>query len=322
MKILANDGISPQIAQMLIENGYEVINEKIPQDQLIDFLNDHSIDAILVRSATQVRQELIEEVPSLKLIARAGVGLDNIDVDFAKEMGLHVINTPSASSKSVAELVFAHMFSLARHLHDSNRNMPLEGDQHFNDLKISYRNAVELNGKTLGIIGLGRIGKEVAKIGLGLGMHVIGADSSDTDGIRTIDFEFPNGQDFQYKIEVKSINDVLKVSDFVTLHLPAQESYIITDEEFNIMKDGAFLINTSRGGIVDEVALLKALESGKLSGAALDVFENEPKPEIQILMHPKLSLSPHVGGSTIEAQERVGTEIVDQIIALLKDDFY
>lgn len=322
MKILANDGISPKVAQMLIEKGYEVIDQKIPQEELVEFLNEHQIDAILVRSSTQVRQELIEDVPSLKLIGRAGVGLDNIDVDFAKEMGLHVINTPAASSKSVAELVFAHMFSMARYLHDSNRNMPLEGDQHFTALKKSYQNAIELNGKTLGIIGLGRIGKEVAKIGLGIGMHVIGADSSDTDGIRTIDFKFPNGQDFQYKIEVKSIEDVLKASDFVSLHLPAQDSYVIGNKEIALMKDGAFLINTSRGGIVDEIALIKALEDGKLSAAALDVFENEPTPEIQILMHPKLSLSPHIGGSTIEAQERVGSELADQIIALLNEDLY
>ncbi|MXV38892.1 3-phosphoglycerate dehydrogenase [Flavobacteriaceae bacterium Ap0902] len=322
MKILANDGIATQGLEILTENGFEVINEHIPQEELADFLNENNIDAILVRSATEVRQELIEMVPSLKLIGRAGVGMDNIDVDYAREMGLHVINTATASSKSVAELVFAHMFTMARFLHDSNRNMPLEGDLNFVALKKSYQNAIELNGKTLGIIGLGRVGKEVAKIGLALGMRVIGADSSDTDGIRTLDFKFPNGQDFKYKIEVKKIEEILKVSDFVSLHLPAQHQYIISREQLDMMKDGAFLINTSRGGIVDEVALIEALETGKLSAAALDVFENEPTPEIQILMHPKISLTPHIGGSTLEAQERIGTELAQQIIGLLNEDLY
>lgn len=322
MKILANDGISKKGAELLTQNGFEVIDEKIPQDELVSYLNQNSIDAIIVRSSTEVRQELIEDVPSLKLIGRAGVGMDNIDVDFAREMGLHVINTASASSKSVAELVFAHMFSMARYLHDSNRNMPLEGDQNFIELKDSYKNAIELNGKTLGVIGLGRIGKEVAKIGLALGMNVLGADSSDTDGVRTLDFKFPNGQDFKYQIEVKSIEEVLKVSDFVTLHLPVQDKYIIGKKEIDLMKKGAFLINTSRGGIVDEVALVEALDTDKLSAAALDVFENEPRPDIHVLMHPQISLTPHIGGSTLEAQERIGTELAEQIIELLKDDLY
>ena len=318
MKILVNDGMSASGAKVLKDAGFTLFEEKVPQEDLITFMNENEIDAILVRSATQVKKDVIEGVPTLKLIGRGGVGMDNIDVAFAKEKGIYVINTPAASSLSVAELVFAHLFGMARGLHDANRQMPLEGDSKFKDLKKSYSKSVELRGKTLGIIGLGRIGREVASIGIGVGMHVIGVDSSDTDGIRTIDFKLPNGDVIPYKIEIKSMDDVLKVADFVTLHIPAQKDYVIGKDELEMMKDGAFLVNAARGGVVDEVALVETLESGKLAAAALDVFEKEPKPEIQLLMNPKLSLSPHVGGSTLEAQDRIGTELADQICELLK----
>ncbi|MDO5654522.1 MAG: D-2-hydroxyacid dehydrogenase [Flavobacteriaceae bacterium] len=318
MNILINDGISQSGENALKEAGFVLFQDKVEQDHLIDFMNENQIDVILVRSATKVRKDLIDAVPSLKLIGRGGVGLDNIDVDYAKEKGIYVINTPGASSISVAELVFAHLFGMARGLHDSNRNMPLEGDTKFNDLKKSYAKSVELKGKVLGVIGLGRIGREVASIGIGLGMHVMGVDRSDTDGIKTIRFKLFNGEEVPYKIEVKSIEEVLKLADFVTLHIPSQSDYIIGKEQLDSMKDGAFLVNASRGGVVDEKALVDALESGKLTAAALDVFENEPKPEIQLLMNPKLSLSPHIGGSTVEAQERIGTELAEQICELLK----
>lgn len=318
MKILVNDGMSASGAKALKDAGFTLYEDKVPQDQLVDFMNENAIDAILVRSATQVRSDIIDGVPSLKLIGRGGVGMDNIDVLHAQEKGIYVINTPAASSISVAELVFAHMFGMSRGLHDANRQMPLEGDTKFNQLKKSYAKSVELRGKTLGVIGLGRIGREVASIGLGIGMHVVGVDSSDSDGIRTISIKLHNGDEIPYKIEVKPMDEVLKMADFVTLHLPAQKSYVIGKEELDYMKDGAFLVNASRGGIVDEVALVDALESGKLTAAALDVFEKEPKPEIQLLMNPKLSLSPHVGGSTLEAQDRIGTELADQICELLR----
>ena len=318
MKILVNDGMSASGAKALKEAGFTLYEDKIAQEDLVSFMNKEQIDAILVRSATKVRKDIIDNVESLKLIGRGGVGLDNIDVDYARKKGIYVINTPAASSTSVAELVFAHMFGMARGLHDSNRNMPLEGDSRFKDLKKSYAGAVELRGKTLAVVGLGRIGKEVAKIGLGIGMHVIGVDSSDTDGIKTIPFQFFNDEVFNYKIEVKSMIEAIEEADFITFHIPAQKDYVIGKKELESMKAGVFIVNAARGGVIDEVALVEALDSGKVAAAALDVFEKEPTPEIQLLMHPKLSLSPHVGGSTVEAQDRIGVELADQICDLLK----
>lgn len=318
MKILVNDGISASGAKALKDAGFTLYEDKIAQDDLISFMNKEQIDAILVRSATKVGKDIMDNVESLKLIGRGGVGLDNIDVDHARKKGIYVINTPAASSTSVAELVFAHMFGMARGLHDSNRNMPLEGDSRFKDLKKSYAGAVELRGKTLAVVGLGRIGKEVAKIGLGVGMHVIGVDSSDTDGIKTIPFQFYNDDVLNYKIEVKPMIEAIEEADFITFHIPAQKDYVISKKELESMKTGVFIVNAARGGVIDEVALVEALDSGKVAAAALDVFEKEPTPEIQLLMHPKLSLSPHVGGSTVEAQDRIGVELADQICELLK----
>jgi len=317
MKILANDGISQSGIVLLEEHGFEVITTKVAQSQLENFINEHSIDGILVRSATQVRQELIDACPSIKLIGRGGVGMDNIDVTYAKNQGLHVINTPNASSNSVAELVFAHLFGMVRYLHQANRDMPLEGDTRFNDLKKDFSSGSELRGKTLGIIGFGRIGKEVAKIALGIGMKVIATDA--VAGKSSINVSFYNGQSIDVEIETQSMAEVLKQSDFITVHVPNQKGYLIGANEFKAMKDGVGIINTARGGIIDEVALVNAINEAKVKYAALDVFESEPNPEIQLLMNPDLSLSPHIGAATIEAQERIGKELAQQIISLLSE---
>ncbi len=317
MKILANDGISNSGKEALEKGGFEVITTKVAQNQLENYINEHNIDAIIVRSATQVRQELIEACPSIKLIGRAGVGMDNIDVDYATDNGVHVINTPSASSNAVAELVFAHLFGMTRFLHQSNRDMPLEGDSRFKVLKKQFSNGVELNGKTLGIIGLGNIGQEVAKIALGIGMNVIAADSLIEQ--QNINISFFNGQSIEIDIISQPVNEVLKTADFITLHVPSQEEYILKEDQFNSMKDGVGIINTSRGGTIDEVALVNAIESGKVKYAGLDVFENEPTPEIQLLMNPEISFTPHIGASTIEAQDRIGLELAKQIIELLSE---
>lgn len=318
MKVLANDGISKSGIRILEENGFEVITTKVAQNQLETYINDNHIDAILVRSATQVRQELIDACPSLKLIGRGGVGMDNIDVEYAIDQGLHVINTPEASSQSVAELVFAHLYGMVRFLHQSNREMPLEGDTRFKNLKKAYGNGMELYGKTIGIIGFGRIGQAVAKIAIGLGMKVVAYDAQ-LDGA-SVELSFFDGRKLAFYIESESLDDVLKNSDFITLHVPAQESYLLGKNEFEKLKDGAIVINAARGGVIDEVALLNAMETGKISFAGLDVFENEPSPEIQILMNPNVSLSPHIGAATNEAQERIGEELATQIIKLLKED--
>ena len=221
--------------------------------------------------------------------------MDNIDVEYARENGLKVINTPAASSLSVAELVVAHLYSCVRFLHISNRNMPLEGDTNFKSLKKAFAKGIELRGKTLGIIGFGRIGQEVAKIAIGIGMHVIYYDLHNEKV--NIELTFFDNKKIDFNLEKSSFNDVLSKSDFITLHVPAQKEYVIGKKEFDLMKTGAGVINASRGGVIDEVALNKNINDGKISFAALDTFENEPKPEITLLMNPKISLTPHIGAA-------------------------
>lgn len=319
MKILANDGISKSGIDLLENAGFEVITTKVAQEQVANFINNNQIAVLLVRSATKVRKELIDACPSLKIIGRGGVGMDNIDVDYAISKDIQVINTPASSSNSVAELVFAHLFSGVRFLNDSNRNMPLEGDTKFDQLKKAYANGIELRGKTLGIIGFGRIGQAVAKMALGLGMKVIASDTF--VGKATITLEFYNYQSIALEIETEPIEDLLKHSDFITLHVPAQkEGYVIGKNEFDVMKDGVGIVNCSRGGVIDEVALIEALDRKKVFFAGLDVFENEPTPAVQVLMHPQVSLSPHIGAATVEAQDRIGTELAEQIISLLQHE--
>jgi D-3-phosphoglycerate dehydrogenase len=318
MKILANDGISTSGIEALEKEGFEVITTKVAQEQVANYINQHQIAVVLVRSATKIKQEIIDACPSLKIIGRGGVGMDNIDVTYAREKGIHVINTPASSSESVAELVFAHLFTGARFLHDSNRNMPLEGDTNFNGLKKAYVNGIELKGKTLGIIGFGKIGQAVARIALGLGMKVIAADKYVNNAV--IKVVFYNKQFINVEIETEPLEDVLKHSDFITLHVPSQDGYIIGREEFAMMKNDVGIINCARGGVIDEVALIEALDDEKVLFAGLDVFEEEPQPAVQVLMHPKISLTPHIGAATIEAQDRIGTELAHQIISILKTE--
>lgn len=318
MKILANDGLSPSGITALEKAGFEVITTKVAQEQVANYINTHSIDVILVRSATKVRKEIIDSCPSLKIIGRGGVGMDNIDVAYAVEKGIHVINTPAASSESVAELVFAHLFSGARFLHDANRNMPLDGDSQFNSLKKAYSDGIELRGKTIGIIGFGRIGREVARMALGLGMKVIASDLHVDEA--TIKVDFYNGQFINVNIETEPLEDIFRHADFITVHTPFLGTHLIGKAEFEMMKDGVGIVNCARGGVIDEVALIDALDEGKVLFAGLDVFEEEPTPAIQVLMNPKISMTPHIGAATLEAQDRIGTELAEQIISLLKND--
>lgn len=317
MKILANDGMSKSGITALENAGFEVITTKVAQEQVANYINSNDVSVLLVRSATKVRKDIIDACPGLKIIGRGGVGMDNIDVEYAREKGIYVINTPASSSDSVAELVFAHLFTGVRFLYDANRNMPLEGDTNFEALKKAYANGIELRGKTLGIIGFGRIGRSVARIALGLGMRVITPKRRDEKIQVTVDFF--NGQSVDIEIPTESFEDVLKHSDFLTFHVPAQKSgYLIGKNEFGMMKDGVGIINAARGGVINEVELLDALEGDKVAFAGLDVFEEEPKPAVQVLMHPKVSLSPHIGAATLEAQDRIGTELAEQIISLMK----
>ena len=242
--------------------------------------------------------------------------MDNIDVDYARDKGLHVINTPGASSASVAELVFAHLFGMVRFLFDANRNMPLEGDTRFKELKKSYGAGIELRGKKIGIIGFGRIGREVAKIALGQGMEVIAHDTHCKNA--KIEIDFYDGQQVNFNINTVAIEEVYKNADFITVHVPFQGKPLISKKEIEMMKDNVGLVNAARGGVINEIDLLDALENGKIRYAGLDVFENEPTPNMKVLMAHQISLSPHIGAATLEAQDRIGIELAEQIEQLLK----
>ena len=316
MRILANDGISKSGVDLLEKNGFEVEVTKVAQEQLISYINKNNITVLLVRSATKVRKDIIDGCKKLEIIGRGGVGMDNIDVDYAKSKGIEVVNTPAASSKSVAELVFSHLFGCVRFIHNSNRDMPLEGDTRFKDLKKSCAGGIELNGKTLGIIGFGRIGQEVAKIAIGIGMKVLFSDKFINE--KEIEIIYFDNQKLNFKLNSTKIDVLLKNSDFITLHVPATNKYIIDKKEISLMKSGSGIINLARGGVINEEELLKALDSDKLAFAAIDTFENEPKPKIKVLMNSKISLSPHIGAATLEAQDRIGIELAQKIIEILK----
>ena len=318
INVLANDGISKSGKDSLEKDGFNVSTVTVAQNQLISYVNKENISVLLVRSATTVRKDLIDQCPGLKIIGRGGVGMDNIDVDYARNKGINVINTPAASSASVAELVFAHLYSGVRFLFESNRAMPLEGDSNFKGLKKTYAKGVELRGKTIGIIGFGRIGRETAKIAIGVGMKVLAYDKFLEKADLTLDFH--DGKKIDFEIKISKFDYLLKNSDFISLHVPAQKNFVINKKEINMMKDGAGLINAARGGVVNEVELVSALDSGKLSFAGLDTFENEPKPAVKLLMHPKISLTPHIGAATNEAQDRIGLELADQIKSILRYD--
>ena len=315
INILANDGISQSGKDALDNAGFNISTITVAQEQLANHIQSNDIAVLLVRSATTVRKDLIDRCPNLKIIGRGGVGMDNIDVEYARSKGINVINTPAASSSSVAELVFAHLYGGVRFLHESNRNMPLEGDSNFKKLKKAYAKGVELRGKTIGIVGFGRIGRETAKIALGIGMKVLAYDKFLKEASITLNFSHEKSVEFNIKIS--KFNYLLENSDFISLHVPAQKEFIIDKKQFELMKDGVGIINAARGGVLNEVELISALDSGKVSFAGLDTFENEPKPEIKLLMHPNISLTPHIGAATNEAQDRIGIELANQIVEIL-----
>jgi D-3-phosphoglycerate dehydrogenase len=311
MKILANDGISALGKQLLEEAGYTVITEKVAQEDLAKAVNEQGIEMVLVRSATTVRKDVIDTCPGLKLIGRGGVGMDNIDVAYAREKGLTVINTPASSSQSVAELVMGQMFSLSRFLQDSFKNMET-GD--FSTLKKNYAKGVELRGKTLGIIGFGRIGQSLASYAFGVGMDVIAIDRS----AQEIEIPLKVGNQFiSIKINTQTdLNSVLGQLDYISIHIPKQAdgSAVISSSEFALMKKGVRIANAARGGVINESDLIEALNNGTVAACALDVFENEPNPRKELLSHPKIACTPHIGAATVEAQDRIGEELAQLII--------
>lgn len=314
MKILANDGISNEGKVALEQAGFTVITDKVDQTDLATYVNEENIEIVLVRSATTVRKEVIDACPNLKLIGRGGVGMDNIDVAYAREHGRIVINTPASSSQSVAELVMGHLFAISRSLHHSFKHMET-GD--FSTLKKQYGKGVELRGKTLLIVGFGRIGQSLASYALGCGMNVK-AINNHPSMVEIPVGPFPGIGEINVKIE--SSDDLLAElpnADYISLHIPKQANgeAVIGAKEFNLMKKGAGLVNAARGGVIDEKALIQALDSGKIAFAGLDVFDNEPSPMKELLCHDKIAVTPHIGAATNEAQDRIGLELANLIIA-------
>jgi D-3-phosphoglycerate dehydrogenase len=320
MKILANDGISNDAKKQLEENGFVVITDKVNQEDLITKINEENYEGILVRSATKVRKDIIDACPNIKFIGRGGVGVDNIDVDYAREKGIFVFNTPASSSQSVAELVVGNMFATSRFIGNSSKNIE-NGD--FNKLKKEYGSGVELRGKTLGIIGFGRIGQTLASYAIGMGMRVLAVDIEERN--ETVYLNLPwttsEGQNVHNQVGIvikttTNIDELLTKCDYISLHVPKQSNgqSVITKRELELMKDNAIIINTSRGGVINEEDLIWALDNGQIAGAALDVFENEPNPMKELLSHSKIICTPHIGAATNEAQDRIGQEIVDTIV--------
>jgi D-3-phosphoglycerate dehydrogenase len=319
MKILANDGISPEGIERLEKNGFEVVTEKVAQEDLAQAINDENYIGLLVRSATTVRKELIDKCDGLKFIGRGGVGMDNIDVDYAREKGLVVANTPASSSQSVAELVLGSLFSLSRSTFDSYKQMPINGKSEFKKLKKKYSKGIELRGRTLLIVGFGRIGQSLAGYALGAGMKVKAVDIQ--AGTVEIPVEIEGAGTVVCKVQVShNLDEVIGQADFISLHVPKQAdgSAVISKKEIDKMRDGVRLVNASRGGVIDENDLIDALNSGKVAAAALDVFDNEPTPSEKILEHEGIACTPHIGAATNEAQARIGLELADTIIKTLK----
>lgn len=316
MKILANDGISTSGETLLIEAGHEILNHRVSQEHLVQFINENQVEILLVKNATSIDHQVIDSCKSLKIIGKAGTEMNNVAVDYAIEKGLYVISTPNSYARAVAELVFAHFFSLARFLHDSNRMMPLEGDSKFNLLKKTYQNAAELFGKTLGVIGSGSNALEVIKMGISLGMNVIIFNENSKS--EKVNLDFFDGQKLVFELKSVKFEEILEKSDFISILNTEKSGYLIDSEQFEIMKNGAYLVNIAKGA-VNEVTLVDYLENKKLAGAALDVFENEQKPDIQVLMNPSLSLSPNLATVTTDAIEKTGKELAEQIIKISRE---
>ncbi len=317
MKVLANDGISASGKEKLEANGFTVVTENVPQDKLIETINSEGYEVLLVRSATTARKDLIDACKGLKMIGRGGVGMDNIDVAYGRENGLVVFNTTPSSSMAVPALVLPLMFAISRAIYDSNRKMPGSGTTAFKVLTTKYGNGFELIGKTIGLFGLASIGQFTAKYALGCGMKVIASDPFVETA--TIPVEVAD-QTVEVNIKTQSMDSVLAEADFISLHIPmpADKKAVISTSEFAKMKDGAFIINAARGGVIDEDALITALDSGKIAAAGLDVFVGEPAPRADILSHAKIACTPHIGAATLEAQDRIGTELADNIIEFYK----
>ena len=314
MIILATDGFSQTGKVLLEQAGHKVMCVNVAANQLSDYINSNNIDGILVKEATKINKELLDKCPNLKYIGNLEPTSHHIDVKAAQNNTIQVLQPIDAFTNSVAELTIAHLLSGARHLKDSNREMPLEGDQNFNALKRSFSGGIELEGKTLGLVGFGKIGQQVAKKAIGLGMKIVFYDKDLTE--IDLKLNFFDQQQLSFNLSASTFEEVLSNSDFVSLHVSDQNKPIIGEKELSLMKSDAGLINTSSSKAIDEVALLEALNSNILKFAALDVFNDEPQPAVQLLMHPKISMSPRLGIATQDTQDRIAEELAHQILSL------
>lgn len=316
MKILV-DHITNSAKEILETQNFEVLEVTVAQNQLENYINNNAIDALIVDNSIEIQEDIIENCTSLKLIASKTDSTDNIDVHYAINNGLQVVQANKATINASAELVFAHLFGIARFLHISNREMPLEGDFRFKELQKSFAEGFELRDKKIGIIGFDAVGQQVAKIAIGLGMHVVAFDNKITEA--PIELEFFNGQKTTIIVETSDIDTVFSESDFISIHLNENEEYAITAKEFEKMKTGVAIINVSKGGIINEVDLVNAIKSKKVLCAGLDVFETSPTPAVQLLMNPELSLTPSIAASTIESKVKIDEELAHKIVRLLKE---
>ena len=310
MNILVTDGLSQAAVSQLTEAGFNVLSVKVAQSQLKEYINAKNIEGIISRT-TFIENEVVTGAPQLKFIAVIGDEQVVSSVAEAEKNGIQFITAPVAATRSVAELVFAHILGGSRFLHHSNRNMPLEGDMNFKDLRNFYSGGIELQGKTIGIIGFGKIGQEIAKIALGFGMKVIATDPNVVGAKLQLKI-----QDQNIEIGLKTVNleQVLENSDIISLSVSEQKKPIIGAKEIALMKPNAGIVNISNGNAIDEEALIEALEDAKLKFAGLDTYDNEPTPAIKLLMNERISLTPHIGGLTGAATDNAGDVIAKEII--------
>lgn len=315
MRILANDGLDKEAVQEIKNKGWELFLEKIPEDKISHFCNHNKIDVIIVRSATKLSKKVIEELNHTKYIIRAGIGTDNIDLDSAKAKNIKVLTTPEASVNSVAELTISLIFAALRNIKYAFTQMPLQGSKKFTLLKNELSKGEEAYGKTIGIIGAGKIGKKVAEKTLLLGLHPLFYDPYVYEISLLINF-------LDYKVvkvfKTISLAELIKLSDIISIHAnyPRENGPIITKKEIEQMKDGVIIINTARGYCVNENDIIEGLNSGKIKAYCVDVFEGEPTPKAELLAHPNVFATPHIGASTIQAQRKIGKEIVNMLLNL------
>jgi D-3-phosphoglycerate dehydrogenase len=311
MKILANDGLHESAIRYLSENGFEVFTTKVAQEQVANYLNKNQINILIVNQATRVDEIILRSTNTLKAIGKLADNVYDIDLKIAHELNIPIFFAKSATTQAQAELVKAHLLSSARNLHQTNREMPLEGDVNFRRLSKHFCNGSEIKGKTLGLIGFDAVAEKVAKLAIGLGMQVM-VHASKINSVE-LEIAFFDSQKLTFNLPIVDKKRLLENADFISIHQQSDHGYIINENDFPYMKKGVGLINIQQGKIIDEVALLDALNDDTVSFAGLDAFENQPNPEMQILMHPKISLSPNIASKSNDNQEKIDLEVANGI---------